>query len=282
MILIFFGKRFRTIPQALLLMNSEAVSRQVSARPGTMLGNLLAEVTNDRAVQELYLKTLSRRPNRKELATNLSFIPTGWKPNEAFEDILWHSSTLPNSRLGIELRVSLRGNYYSGVRNETCQSKITIGVSLPTKHLERNSHQCPQANIISQAATMQSNATSRILLWMGGGPSQLDTDPKPGSSKLEKEATQTALPGVQISDRLPETARTMKEICLLRGMHGPEGSQRASYWAQTGYLPSASIKHPTIGSHVSSQWGTGCGPPFFCTRRTCKKPYRSGVAWGRS
>ena len=79
-----------TIPQALLLMNSEAVSRQVSARPGTMLGNLLAEVTNDRqAVQELYLKTLSRRPNRKELATNLSFIQQVGNRNEAFEDILW-------------------------------------------------------------------------------------------------------------------------------------------------------------------------------------------------
>ncbi len=115
-----------------------------------------------------------------------------------------------------------------------------------------------QANIISQAATMQSNATSCILLWMGGGPSQLDTwDPKPGSEQAgEAEATQTALPGVQISDRLPETARTMKEICLLRGMHGPEGSHpRASYWAQTGYLPSASIKHPTIGSHVSHHIG---------------------------
>ena len=115
-----------------------------------------------------------------------------------------------------------------------------------------------QANIIGQATTMQSNATSCILLWMGGAPSQLDTwDPKPGTGNAgAAQATPTALTGVQISDRLPETAKAMKDFCLLRGMHGPEGSHpRASYWAQTGYLPSASIKHPTIGSHVSHHIG---------------------------
>ena len=50
-------------------MNAPGLSRQITSRPGTMLGNLLNEVSSDRqAVQELYLKTLSRRPNRKELA----------------------------------------------------------------------------------------------------------------------------------------------------------------------------------------------------------------------
>lgn len=115
-----------------------------------------------------------------------------------------------------------------------------------------------QANIASQAATMRANATSCILLWMGGGPSHLDTwDPKPESANSgDAGSTQTALAGVHISDRLPETAKVMQDICLLRAMHGPEGSHpRASYWAQTGYLPSASIKHPTIGSHVSHHIG---------------------------
>ncbi len=115
-----------------------------------------------------------------------------------------------------------------------------------------------QANIIAQASTLRSNATACILLWMGGGPSQLDTwDPKPNSGNAgDAGAIQTAIPGVQISDRLPETAKAMSQISLLRGMHGPEGSHpRASYWAQTGYLPSASIKHPTIGSHVSHHIG---------------------------
>ncbi len=79
-----------TIPQALLMMNSQSLARQITARPGTMLGNLLSEVSSNRqAVQELYLKTLSRRPNRKELATNLQYIQQVGNRSEAFEDILW-------------------------------------------------------------------------------------------------------------------------------------------------------------------------------------------------
>ena len=78
------------MPQALLLMKAPGLSRQITSRPGTMLGNLLNEVSSDRqAVQELYLKTLSRRPNRKELATNLKYIQQVGNRAEAFEDILW-------------------------------------------------------------------------------------------------------------------------------------------------------------------------------------------------
>ena len=79
-----------TIPQALMLMNAEVIHRQITARSGTMLGNLLSEVSNDRqALQELYLKTLSRRPNRKELATNLQYIQQVDNRGEAIEDIFW-------------------------------------------------------------------------------------------------------------------------------------------------------------------------------------------------
>ena len=67
-----------------------------------------------------------------------------------------------------------------------------------------------QANIIAQASTLRSNAPACILLWMGGGPSQLDTwDPKPNSGNAGDAGTgiQTTIPGVQISDRLPKTPR---------------------------------------------------------------------------
>ncbi|MBA63659.1 MAG: hypothetical protein CMJ76_14990 [Planctomycetaceae bacterium] len=79
-----------TIPQALMLMNGDAIHRQITAQSGTMLGNLLLEVPNNRqAIQELYLKTLSRRPNRKELSTTLRYIQQVGNRSEAFEDILW-------------------------------------------------------------------------------------------------------------------------------------------------------------------------------------------------
>ena len=78
-----------TIPQALYLMNSPLVSRSVQARPGTMLGMLLASAGSPKeAVETLYLKTLARRPNPKELSTCLRYLDNT-PGREGFEDILW-------------------------------------------------------------------------------------------------------------------------------------------------------------------------------------------------
>src|SRR5262245_19955957 len=50
---------------------------------------------------------------------------------------------------------------------------------------------------------------SCILLWMAGGPSQLDTfDPKPDSRNTgSTKAIATAVPGVQFAEYLPELAK---------------------------------------------------------------------------
>jgi len=50
---------------------------------------------------------------------------------------------------------------------------------------------------------------SCILLWMNGGPSQMDTfDPKPGHDNGGPiRSIPTAVPGVRISEHLPRLAR---------------------------------------------------------------------------
>jgi hypothetical protein len=112
--------------------------------------------------------------------------------------------------------------------------------------------------IIANAATLRTNAKACILLWMGGGPSQFETfSPKPDHANGgETTVTSTAVSGIQISSQLPATAAAMKDICLIRSVHGPEGSHpRAAYVSHTGYLPTASVKHPTIGAHVVQHIG---------------------------
>ncbi len=79
-----------TIPQALYMMNSPLVSKAVQAHPGSMLGLLLAGAGTPReAVEALYLKTLARRPNPKELSTCLRHLDNVGNHREGFEDILW-------------------------------------------------------------------------------------------------------------------------------------------------------------------------------------------------
>ena len=61
-------------------------------------------------------------------------------------------------------------------------------------------------------------AKSLIILWMQGGPSQLETfDPHPGS-KIGGETTAitTSVPGLQIASLLPQTAEIMHRATLIR------------------------------------------------------------------
>jgi len=79
-----------TIPQALLLMNGPIVAREVQARPGTMLGQLLMAQPDNRTVLDLlYLRALGRKPSPREVTSCSRYLQTLGDRGEAFEDILW-------------------------------------------------------------------------------------------------------------------------------------------------------------------------------------------------
>lgn len=106
------------------------------------------------------------------------------------------------------------------------------------------------------AEELRKQGRSLILLWMAGGPSQLETfDPKPdhengGGTK----AISTSVPGIQIAHDWEQTAKVMHEIALIRSMTNREGNhQRATYQMHTGYVPTGSVKHPHFGSLVAQQ-----------------------------
>src|SRR5207302_7851903 len=79
-----------------------------------------------------------------------------------------------------------------------------------------------------------------ILLWMAGGPSQMDTfDLKPGhvnGGPFQEIAT--AVPGIRLSEHLPKIARCADRMAVIRSMSTKEGDHdRATYFLRTGYLP---------------------------------------------
>jgi len=112
--------------------------------------------------------------------------------------------------------------------------------------------------LAANAATDPKRRKSCILLWMSGGPSQIDTfDPKPGHANGGQfKAIDTATPGVQISEHLPGLAKQLKDMALIRSMSTKEGDHgRATYTLRTGYLPTGPIHYPTFGSLVSKELG---------------------------
>ena len=112
-----------------------------------------------------------------------------------------------------------------------------------------------------------------ILLWMQGGPSQLETfDPKPGTDQGgPTEAIQTSVPGIYLAQHWPCLSQIAGEVAFIRSVTNREGNhQRARYQLHTGYLPGGGLKHPHFGSVISKEKGTSRHdlPDFVSIGRT--------------
>jgi uncharacterized protein (DUF1501 family) len=111
------------------------------------------------------------------------------------------------------------------------------------------------------ADSLAKNRTPRkhcILLWMTGGPSQMDTfDLKPGHENGgEFKPIATASPGLQISEHLPKLAKLSEHFAVVRSLSTKEGDHgRGTYLMRTGHQPGGPIRYPTLGSLMAKQLG---------------------------
>ena len=95
-----------------------------------------------------------------------------------------------------------------------------------------------------------------VVLWMEGGPSQIDTfDPKPGQrTGGPVSAIQTTVPGIEISEYLPQLSKQIHNLSVIRNLTSTEGEHvRASHYLHTGFKFVPSFPRPSMGSVVSAQ-----------------------------
>jgi len=110
--------------------------------------------------------------------------------------------------------------------------------------------------LAADAAGSPQRRRSCILLWMNGGPSQLDTfDLKPGHANGGPyKAIETSVPGMRFSEHLPKLAAVAEHLALVRSMSTKEGDHgRATYFLRTGYAPQGQVQYPTLGSLVAKE-----------------------------
>lgn len=108
------------------------------------------------------------------------------------------------------------------------------------------------------AEELRKQGRACILLFMNGGPSQLETfDPKPGHANGgPTKSIPTAASGIEIAEPWPKVAEQMRDVSLIRTVTNKEGAHpRAVYQLHTGYIPTAAIKYPTFGSAVAKELG---------------------------
>lgn len=109
--------------------------------------------------------------------------------------------------------------------------------------------------------------TSVILMWMSGGPGHHETwDPKPDAVSQFRGpfgAISTSVPGVQFSETLPESAKVMDQLVILRSVrHGSGDHTKGNHWMLTGFegpdfnKPDNTIqRRPSLGSAVAAVRG---------------------------
>lgn len=112
------------------------------------------------------------------------------------------------------------------------------------------------SSLAARAATDPARKRACILLWMAGGPSQMDTfDLKPGTAHGGPfREIATSAPGVRFSEHLPELAKQAGHLAIVRSLATKEGDHgRATAHLRTGYTPQGSIRFPSLGSLVSHE-----------------------------
>jgi uncharacterized protein (DUF1501 family) len=81
--------------------------------------------------------------------------------------------------------------------------------------------------------------TSVVWLWLGGGPTHIETfDPKmeaPAEYRSVVGAVKTSIPGVQIGGLFPEMARSARRMAFIRSFaHGNSGHAGGTHFVMTG------------------------------------------------
>ena len=110
------------------------------------------------------------------------------------------------------------------------------------------------------AAPKAGKAKSVILMWMGGGPSHIDTfDPKPDAPtewKGEFSALTVKGGGFQVSEHLPKMAAVGDKFSVLNSMTHPEGAhERGTTYMLTGYRQIPGFEYPGFGSVIAKEKG---------------------------
>ncbi|MBC8164819.1 MAG: DUF1501 domain-containing protein [Bryobacteraceae bacterium] len=108
-----------------------------------------------------------------------------------------------------------------------------------------------------------------IFIVLDGGPSQLETfDMKPEAPSDVRgtfKPIPTNVPGMEICEHLPRTARQADKFCILRSVYGKTAVHFPGvYYLATGYMPLQSMEFPSMGAVVARELGTRNGiPPYI-------------------
>ena len=146
-----------------------------------------------------------------------------------------------------------------------------------------------RARAAAAAGGATTKNTSVVWLWLGGGPTQVETfDPKmdaPAEYRSTVGAVKTNLAGVDIGGVWPEIAQVADKMAFVRSFaHNNSGHAGGTHWVMTGYdhppadSGAAPIK-PSLGSILSRVRGANDPSTGIPTYVRLSGIYGDGPAW---
>jgi hypothetical protein len=126
----------------------------------------------------------------------------------------------------------------------------------------------PNVLRLRAAAGAATRPTAVIFVYLGGGPSQHETfDPKPDAPAEYRgpfASIPTSVPGVRFSETMPQLARLMKDLAVVRSVSHREASHIALHVIECGYFlrsitNARNGEMPAVGSVAARVRGGGAG-----------------------
>ncbi len=109
-------------------------------------------------------------------------------------------------------------------------------------------------------ASLAKQQKRMVVVRMAGGLSQLESwDPKPNTTTGGPfRAISTSVPGIQICELLPHTAKQMHHLCLVRGINTHNGDHgKGTYMMLTGRHKMPGQTYPELGAVVAKGMDNG-------------------------
>jgi hypothetical protein len=123
-----------------------------------------------------------------------------------------------------------------------------------------------RARAAAAATGKPTKNTSVIWLWLGGGPTHIETfDPKlsaPAEYRSMVGAVKTNVPGIELGGLFPKMAQVANKMAFVRSFaHGNSGHGGGTHWVMTGYdYPPADNNMPPIKPGLGAILARARGP----------------------
>lgn len=115
-------------------------------------------------------------------------------------------------------------------------------------------------NLRAAAPSLSKKGKHFILLWMGGGPSHMDTWSihTESNNKGDFNPIETAVPGIRIGELMENTAKEFRNLSVIRTLNSREGDHnRGTYRLNHAFPPNPlGVNIPGVGAITSYYFGS--------------------------